>query len=86
MHPLLIAVIFTIIAVVLFVVHQKSRHEEVETIDIAKTAILSFGVSIGSIYTYIYLSDDTVVGGASDVGIRTGSGIDQDIMVGNPNF
>jgi hypothetical protein len=87
MHPLLISLLFTIVGIIAYIVHQKSRHEEVENINIAKTAVLSFGLSVASIYTYMYLSDASGVSGSIEGGsIGGGSGIEQDIMVGNPNF
>lgn len=87
MHPLLISLIFTIVGVVAFVIHQKSRHEPIENIDIAKTALFSFGLSVASIYTYIYLADSVDNGSSFDgSSVSSGGAMEQDIMVGNPNF
>ncbi len=87
MHPLLISLIFTIVGVVAYIIHQKSRHETVENIDVAKTALLSFGLSVASIYTYIYLSDSGEGGSSFDgSSVSSGGVMEQDIMVGNPNF
>jgi hypothetical protein len=86
MHPLLISLLFTVVGIIAYIVHQKSRHEEVENINIAKTAVFSFGLSVASIYTYMYLSDASDGGIDGGSVVSSGSGIEQDIMVGNPNF
>lgn len=89
MHPLLIGILLTVIAVVIYIVHQKAQHEEVEKVNTGKLAFLTFFVSITSIYMYIYVSDafpmnDLFSASAVENAVKTV--MDQEILTGNPNF
>ena len=90
MHPALIALLFTVVSVIVYAIHQKAQHEEIEKVDMMKVALLSFLVSLSSIYTYIYLSDS--IGGTGDlfsmakVENAVATVMEQDILTGNPNF
>ena len=90
MHPILIAILFTVVSIIIYTVHQKAQHEEIEKVDMIKVSFLSFLVSVSSIYTYMYLADS--IGGSGDmfsmnkVESTIATVMEQDILTGNPNF
>ena len=89
MHPLLIGILLTVIALIIYFVHQKAQHEEVEKTNMVKLSMLSFIVSVASIYTYMYVSDSlplTDMFSSSKVEAAVATVMDQDILTGNPNF
>jgi uncharacterized membrane protein len=89
MHPLLIGILFTVIAVIIYFVHQKAQHEEVEKTNMFKVSMLSFIVSVASVYTYMYVSDSLPTSdlfSTAKVESAVATVMDQDILTGNPNF